>query len=143
MKRLLWIAVALLAAAGAVWLLGRPPSAYWLEQEAGRFHAERVRIEAKRKAEVHQAEARGEGVAEARARYREAIYRVGERSLRGWSVRFIPAGAARPAPEDYLVFGAVRPATEEDPLTVRGAVEVWFAPRGPLARLLAAAGVSP
>lgn len=142
-KRLLWIVAALGLAAGAVWLLGRPPSAYWLEQETARFHEERLRLETKLQREVHRAEAAGEGVAESRARYRQRIYAVGERSVRGWSVLLIPDGATRPQPEDYLVFGRIEPAGEHTPPTLRGPVEIWFAPRGALARLLAGLGFSP
>ena len=78
-----------------------------------------------------------------RRSYAATLVAAEERTLRGWSLLLIPEGAPRPPAADYRVLGRRQVATPDDPPILQGAVEVWIAPRGPLAKLLSALGLAP
>lgn len=145
MKRRLWL-LALPLAAAAVWLLGRAPTDHAVGRLCAVFQEERRERERPLRAEISRLEAdpgAAETVAGLRRAYQESFLAVRERSVRGWSLLLIPPGAARPEPEDYLVLGRIDPSTPDDPPLLQGPVEVWIAPRGPLARLLRRLGLAP
>lgn len=136
--------IALLAAVLAgLWYFGRAPTQYVLEREAHRFQEERVRRFQELQLAIVRAESKlplsgpvPRALQDLRRR-RTALRRdVRRNTLRGWEVVLIPAGAARPKPEDFLRLGQLNVAGEDDPTELKGPVEVWCAPRGALARLL-------
>ena len=146
MKRSL-AALALVAAALAVvWLYARAPTPYARERLVARFHADRREAFIRATIGIDHARARGAGDGELRrleAAREEDLARVRRLEVRGWEVVLLPPGARPPDPLGYLVVGRPDPSGAGDPPPLRGAVEVWVAPRGLLARAASATGLSP
>jgi len=142
--------VLLIAAAGGLWLFGRAPTAYVLEEECRLYQQERSReytLLTQKVARLETALLRGTEpdpeLAELHIRL-EGFSRSHRRvRRRGWEVVLIPEGADRPSPEDFLVMGSFDPSVPGDPPTLRRKMEVWLAARGGLARLIYGLGLSP
>ena len=118
---------------GGAWLYGRAPSAALLADRARRAHADRAErfgaLQA-RLAALPEGEAR-----EAAAARVDALLRETKRTaVRGWDVLLIPPGAPRPDAAGWLRAGSERIVEPGDPPQLRGAYEIWVAPRGLLAR---------
>ncbi|MGQ0612708.1 MAG: hypothetical protein ACT4PV_03010 [Planctomycetaceae bacterium] len=155
MRRLLWLVpLALLLA--ALWLFGRPPARFLLEESAARFQEERRAQERNLAAELRTAESllqaatRPEerarlaaAAAEVRARREALLLRHETLTLRGWEVRILPPGAGRPDPREFVALEPYDPSGAEDPAPLAGPHDFWVAPRGPLARLLSRLGLNP
>jgi len=139
-----WIValLALGALALGLWLAGRAPGSYFLEEECRRFHDERVRQLTRirfEEARLEHDRRQGLDVAGGIARLdaeRESLLRT-PRTLRvrGWEIVLLPPGATSPAPGDFLVAGHFDPSRRGDPAELIGPIEVWIAPRSALARL--------
>jgi hypothetical protein len=146
MKRVLLLGVPLLALVlGALWLYGRAPSLYVLEQECRRYQDERrERLERLERAVrgAQRAEQAGR-IVELEKERTELLAGTGKRRIRGWEVALIPPGGRGPDPEGYLVAKRFDVSRDDDPPFLRGAVEVWVKPTGGLARLLHGWGLTP
>jgi hypothetical protein len=142
--------VLLIAATGALWLFGRAPTAYVLEEECRLYQQERSKEYAflsQKVARLETALLRGAEpdpeLADLRTRI-EGLSRSHRRvRRRGWEVVLIPEGADRPPPEDFLIMGSFDPSGPNDPPTLKRKMEVWLAARGGLARLIYRLGLSP
>ena len=155
MRRLFWLVpLALLVA--ALWLFGRPPARFLLEETAARFQGERRAGERELAGRIRTAESllQASTSPEERARVtaevaslqarRETLRRRHETlTLRGWEVKVLPPGADRPDPRGYVTLAPYDPSGADDPAPLAGPHEFWVAPRGALARLLARLGLSP
>lgn len=136
---------------GVVWLFGRAPARFALEQECRRFLDERVaeerrfqrdseRLVRDIRAGVEDADRRLQARRAAHERYLLTPKRL---EMGGWEVLLIPPGAAPPAPAGFVRAESHDPSLPDDAAHLRGAMEIWLAPRGALARLLAGLGLSP
>jgi len=137
-KSVALVLLALCLTALVLWLWGRAPTDFVLQAECLRFQNDR-RL---RDAELAEAIARG-GPPELRDQRQEAYRALRRLHLRGWEVVLLPMTAERPAPRDFLVIGEFDAASERDPPYLRGAIEVWVAPRDWLARTLHSLGLTP
>jgi len=147
-KTWVWLLLpALLLAAGAVYLGGRAPTHYVLARECERYQAQRrltderlrrdlARVSLGRPGLMH-------GPLEARMRLMEFLREHRRIAIRGWEVLLIPAGAREPDAKDFFVAGTFRAAQPTDHRDIQGAMTVWMAPRGVLARLLYALRLTP
>ena len=137
MKR--WIAVLVLLAVGAgiVWMSGRAPTAFVLDEECRRYQAERV-LEAALLQRTLVGAGHLPASAEYQRRYGAFLGRHKRMEIRGWEILLIPSGV-RVDPADFLRAGTFRVEGRGD---MRGPITVWIAPRGALARLLHALGAS-
>ncbi|MHC4137298.1 MAG: hypothetical protein ACYS0K_20295 [Planctomycetota bacterium] len=148
-KRWLWILLPLLAAGGS-WLFGRAPARHALEQECRRYQQDRVaedqRFQRERARLIKDARA-GADTTEAlmarRAAHERYLLDHRRLELGGWTVLLIPPGATPPAPGDFYRAESHDPSAPADAPHLRGAMEIWLAPRGGLARLLFRLGLSP
>ncbi|MHC4931405.1 MAG: hypothetical protein ACYTGV_04355 [Planctomycetota bacterium] len=150
MRRLWWVLALLAAGAGLLWLFGRAPTAYALEEECRLYHEERSKEYAFLSRKVARLEAallRGAEpdpeLADLRIRLEDLSRSHRRVRRRGWEVVLIPEGADRPAPEDFLLVGSFDPSGPDDPPTLRRTMEIWLAARGGLARLIYGLGLSP
>jgi hypothetical protein len=150
LRRLFAVLGALVLVGLALWLYGRAPSRYVLEQECARYQEDRVAELNRLSREIalfEAALARGEEPhpdLERVREQRERLYRAHrELSVRGWDILLLPEGAVRPAPEDYLVSGRFDPSRPTDPPALRRTMEIWIRPNGGLARTLFRLGLSP
>ena len=151
MRRLwLWILLALAAAGGGVWLGGRAPGRRVLEDQCRRF------LEERRQEEWRHRQAMGEIERQRRAgvdtlgqvrAVRERFDRyLGEHKrleIRGWAVALVPAGAVPPAADGYRRTGTFDVSQANDRAVLRGPMEAWVKPVGPLARFLHRLGATP
>ena len=135
---------------GVLWLWGRAPTAYVMEAECRRFQEDRRRIDAelgdaiaRREADLLQGGVPAADLEKLRRRRVELYRATRAEDVRGWRVLIIPATAERPDPADYLVAGTWNPTGPLDPPQLRGAMDVWLAPRNWLARALHGLGLSP
>lgn len=145
-KRRLWILLLLvLLAAGGLWLFGRAPSRYALEQVCRRYQDERMREEHRFQRESGQllADGRAEDLPALRAAHER--YLLGHKRLEmgGWTVLLVPPGATPPAVAGFHRAAGHDPSLPDDAPHLRGEMEIWLAPRGLLARAVAWLGLSP
>ncbi len=123
-----------------LWFFGRAPSTYVLEQECARFQQERRVKDAILRRRI--------GVVEGAERKRlEGEYHALLRDFktletRGWEIVLLPEGGRRPPTTGFLDAGGIIVAIPTDPPTLHGRMQVWYAPRGTLARLTAWFGVA-
>jgi len=134
MRRLLWVLLGLALLAAALWVAGRRPSSYFLEQECARYQEERRHRLTLLNFEIRRAE---ESVQpEFRARVEELLMETRRIEIRGWEVVLVPPGARAPG-SGYDVAVRTDPSTPEDPAPLRGMMTAWLRPRTWLARLFA------
>jgi len=142
-----WILAGAAAAVvlGASYLAGRAPGRYALEQACERYQADRRAREAALQEEIGRQIQAGDAAGARRTQdaVTALLREVRREDYRGWEVLLVPTGAARPEARDFLVLGRHDPSSPRDPATLRGAMEIWLAPRGALPRLLYALGLAP
>jgi len=142
LKKLAWAALVLVLLGAGLWLYGRAPTPYQIERACVQYQMERR--ERFRQLSDELGKALGTArEADARAALDGYLRDHRSLSMRGWAVLLIPAGAKRPDPQDFLKAGTVEPAAKKDPGELRGGMQVWIAPRGPIARMLVGMGVAP
>jgi len=143
-KRWLWILLPLLAALG-LWLFGKAPSRYALEQQCRRYQEERVKEEHRFQRETGRLlkEGRADALPALRAAHERTLLEHKRLEMGGWIVLLIPPGATPPAPAGYLREKSHDASVPDDAPHLRGEMEIWIAPRGPLARVLSWLGLSP
>ncbi|HEX5137393.1 MAG TPA: hypothetical protein VFY93_10495 [Planctomycetota bacterium] len=132
MRRLLLVALALAAAAVALWLLAGPPRDYFLREECGRYHEERR----ERFSLLRFQRARADAATGAEIdRQTDAMLKETRTfTIRGWEVVLVPAGAVGPS-AGYFLRLRYDPSAPKDPAPTRGTMLVWVRPRSWLARL--------
>lgn len=150
MKRLLLVVLASIVAVGLLWFVGKAPTRYVLERECERFQQKRreghVRLTARiAKLEQERVQTgRRDHQLDLLKQLLEGVVRTPHRTtMRGWSVIFIPTGAERPEPGDFLVYGRHDPSAPTDPHPLRGEMEIWIQATGGLARVVFWLGLSP
>jgi hypothetical protein len=148
-KRWPWILLPLLLA-GGLWLFGKAPSRYALEQECRRYQEERVAEEVRFQRATARLIQEGRDGADTAAALRglratHERYLLDHRRMEmgGWTVLLIPPGAAPPAPAGFYRVEGHDPALPDDAPHLRGEMEIRLAPRGSLARLVSGLGLSP
>jgi hypothetical protein len=141
-KRRLLVLAPLLAA-GVVWLFGRAPSRHALEQECRRFHAERVAEEQRFQRDTGRLLQDGKPLRARREAHARYLLEHRRMEMGGWTVVFVPPGAAPPAPSGFQRAASFDPSVPADASHLQGEMEIWLAPRGALARLLHGLGLSP
>ena len=148
-KHWLWILLPLLAA-GVLWLFGKAPSRYALEQECRRYQEERVLEEHRFRRESGRLIEDGRAGADTKAalaarRAAHERYLLDHRRLEmgGWTVLLIPPGATPPPAGDFHRAASHDPSLSDDAPHLRGGMEIRLAPRGGLARLVSRLGLSP
>jgi len=132
-----------------LWLLGRAPSDYALEQLCADFQADRVRVVTLLRYEIGRLEsalrpgqAAGPELRALRQRRDQIHARTRTLEVRGWEILILPAGVAHPPAEDFIVAGEFDPSRRTDPAPLQGSMEVWIRPRGRLARAVHGLGLS-
>ena len=141
-----WLFVLLpLLAAGGLWLFGKAPSRYALEQMCRRYQEERVKEEHRFQRETGQLlkEGRADALPARRAAHERYLLEHKRMEMGGWTVLVIPPGAAPPAPAGFFRAKSHDASVPDDAPHLRGEMEIWLAPRGSLARAVSWLGLSP
>lgn len=135
MRRLPWLATGLLLLAGALYLAGRAPTAYFLEKELDRYHKEE-RLPRYTLLAFHIARAEKGELPDLRVQMEQFLRETKTLEVRGWEIVLVPPGA-RPPGQDYRIKARHDPSAPADPPQLKGPMEAWARPRGWLARLFA------
>ncbi len=130
MRRLLWLAAGLALVATGVYLAGRAPSRYVLEEWCKEWNQQRM--ESFTLLRFHRSRADPGAAPDFDRRIDDLLRETKSIRVRGWEVVLVPAGARAPGPGFTL--GARHDAPEPPPFD---RMEVWIAPRGWLARAFA------
>lgn len=134
MRRLLWLAAGVALLAGGLYLAGRAPSAYVLEKEFQSYHEERRQRYTL--LSFHIARAEKDEVPDLRRELDEFLRRTKTIEIRGWEIVLVPAGA-RPPGQEHRLRLREDPSVRSDPPQLKGPMEAWARPKGPLARVFA------
>lgn len=142
MKRALLIAGLLGAVLLGLWLGGRAPTRYVLEEEGRAFYKDRLRKEQVYSLRIGKLEP---GPERSRLEQERETNRRATRKLaiRGWEVLLIPYQAARPDPAGFLVLEPVNASGPMDHPGLIGPIQVWVRPVGALAKLMRTLRISP
>jgi len=147
MRGFLWLAAGLALIATGLWLAGRSPSAYVLEQECVRFHEERrarfllltYDIGRLEKLQMDGADV-GTSLADLRTQREELLLETKRIAIRGWDVLVVPPGAPAPPPGEMRSAGRFAVGDPDDPPALKGRMEVRVVARGLLARVFSRLG---
>ncbi len=137
----LWIALPVTLVV-AVWVVGRAPSKFVLEEACRTFQEERRYGDL-----VFRQSSQDVGSAVTPQQkdllYKLEILRIKTLHKGAWEVLLIPPGAIRPDRAGFYAAGKYDPSTLKDSPLLRGEMEIWVAPKGWCARCLSGLGVSP
>ena len=134
MRRILWLLAGLALLAGGLYLGGRAPGEYMIEQEMGR--CQETRRERYTLLAFHLAQGKRDDLPELRQQVDALLRETKTVRVRGWEVVLVPPGARAPG-QGYRLALRKDVSIPADAPQLKGAMEAWTKPVGWLARLFA------